>query len=79
MDLIRDLNPVFQEVFDDPSLEVGPEMTAADVDDWDSVSHITLICAIEEKFSVNFTTREIASLNSVGDLVKLLGTKLGHN
>jgi len=76
MNLVEDLNSVFREVFDDPSIEVRPELTAADVDDWDSVSHINLICAIEDKFGVSFTTRETASLNNVGDLMTLLKQKL---
>ncbi len=78
MGLNEQLNQVFQTVFDDPKISVSTATTAADVADWDSVSHITLICAIEEAFEVNFSAREVASLNNVGDLMTMLKTKTGR-
>jgi acyl carrier protein len=77
--LVEQLNSVFQSVFDDDEIQVNEEMTADDVEDWDSLTHINLICAVEEKFSVNFTTREIASLSKVGDLMRMLKEKTGQS
>jgi acyl carrier protein len=71
----RKLTPIFQDVFDDPSLHVSDGMTAADVEDWDSLSHIHLIIAVEEVFAVKFTTAEIRGLNNVGDFVTLIAKK----
>ena len=48
------LNEVFRDVFDDPDLTVNDETTAADVDGWDSLIHITLIDSVEEEFDVDF-------------------------
>ncbi|HLH05181.1 MAG TPA: acyl carrier protein [Bryobacteraceae bacterium] len=69
------LNRVFQEIFDDDSLEIRPEMTADDVDGWDSITHIVLIAAVEREFKVDFTTAEVTGLKNVGDLIALIEKK----
>lgn len=69
------LDGVFQDVFDDPSLEVRDAMTAADVDEWDSLSHINLIVAVEKEFRVRLTTAEVRGLNNVGDFLTLIVRK----
>ncbi len=66
---------VFRDVLDDDGLVLRPEMTAADVEAWDSLSHINLIDAIEREFKVRFTIAEVASLMSVGDLKALVEKK----
>jgi acyl carrier protein len=47
-------------------------MTADDVENWDSLTHINLIVAIEHEFQIKFTTREIAGLQNVGELMDLV-------
>lgn len=54
---------------------VTPETTASDIEEWDSLSHIRLIVAVERKFKVKFTNSEIESLKRVGDLVALVEAK----
>jgi acyl carrier protein len=68
---------IMQSVFDDPNLVVHGELTAADVEGWDSLSHINLIAAVEKEFKLRFTTSEIMALANVGDLESLIGRKLG--
>ena len=46
-DTYKKLTKVFREVFDDDSIELTPETTANDIDDWDSIEHINLIAAVE--------------------------------
>lgn len=75
-DIYQRLAPVFQEVFDEDALVPTPEMTADDVDEWDSISHIRLVVAIEEAFGVRFTTAELTGLANVGDMVALIRSKL---
>ena len=70
------LNETFRDVFDDPTLEINPEMTAADVEEWDSLSHISLIVAVEKAFGVRFTTGEVQALKNVGDFSALIGSKV---
>lgn len=69
------LTAIFQDIFDDPSLEVKDEMTAADVDAWDSLSHINLIVATEKEFKIRLTTAEVRGLKNVGDFVALISKK----
>ena len=69
------LTSTFQKVFHDPSLEISRSMTANDVEDWDSLTHINLIVAIEREFKVKFTTGEVSALKNVGDLMDVIARK----
>ena len=75
-DLIDRITPVFREVFDDDGLMITPEMTADDIDEWDSLSHIRLIVSHEIEFGVKFKITEISDLRNVGDFIDLLKSKL---
>ncbi|MBC7952325.1 MAG: acyl carrier protein [Rhodospirillaceae bacterium] len=66
------LNAVFQDVFDDSSIQIHDELTADDLDDWDSVSHISLVLAVEQAFNVRLNASEIGNLANVGEMVALL-------
>ena len=66
------LNIIFQEVFDDDSIQISDETTAQDIDDWDSVAHITLVLSVEEEFGVQLNAAEVGKLENVGAMVKLL-------
>lgn len=72
---IEKVQNVFREVFDDSELKIFPEMTADDVEEWDSFNHITLMITLEEVFNLSFTTEEIAEMANVGDLIKVLQRK----
>jgi acyl carrier protein len=63
---------VFEDVFDEDSIEVTPELSAKDVDGWDSLTHIRLLLTIEKGFNIKFSTSEIGKLENVGDLVALI-------
>ena len=75
--IYAELTPIFRDLFDDDTLVPTPELTAAEVPEWDSFNHINLVVAIEEHFGVKFHTAELESLQSVGQLVALLERKLG--
>lgn len=66
------LNEVFQDVFDDDSITVSPETTADDIEDWDSLEHINLVVAIEEKFGMKFKMAEVTGMKNVGEMVGIL-------
>jgi acyl carrier protein len=66
------LTGVFHDVFDDDSIEVTPQLSAKDVDGWDSLMHIRLILTVEKAFKVKFSTSEIGKLENVGELVLLI-------
>ena len=65
------LNRVFQDVFDDDSIRVTPNTTADDIEDWDSLEHITLISAVEREFRMKFKMGEISSMKNVGEMASI--------
>jgi len=71
---------IFRSVFGDDTLVLSDGMTAADVDGWDSLAHINLIIAIEQKLGVKFATAEISRLKepgqNVGSFLKLIEGKM---
>jgi acyl carrier protein len=71
-DLVERLTEVFRNTFGDEGLVLDPAMTADDVSGWDSVSHISLIYAIEDEFGVKFSARDIAGFECVGDLIETI-------
>lgn len=73
--IMERLNSIFRDVFDEPTLQIRDDMTAADVEGWDSLSYIDLIVSVEKELSVKFTTVEIRTLNNVGDFVSLIEKK----
>jgi acyl carrier protein len=66
------LAQIFESVFDEDSVELTPELSAKDVDGWDSLAHIRLILTVEKAFKIKFSTSEIGKLANVGDLVRLI-------
>ena len=66
------LTEIFSDVFDEDTIQVTPELSAKDVDGWDSLTHIRLILTIEKAFKIKFSTSEIGKLENVGDLVALI-------
>lgn len=66
------LNRVFRDVFDDNSIRVTPQTTADDIDDWDSLEHITLISAVEREFRMKFKMGEISSMRNVGEMAQIV-------
>jgi acyl carrier protein len=73
---LSQVRATMEDVFDIDDLQVTPQTTADDVEEWDSLSHIRLIVALERKFKIRFKTAEIEGLENVGDLVQLIGTKI---
>ena len=70
------LAQIFDDVFDEDSIKVTPELSAKDVDGWDSLTHIRLILTVEKAFKIKFTTSEIGKLENVGDLVAIIKARL---
>jgi acyl carrier protein len=71
------LTEVFRTTFGDEMIVLAPQMTADDIEAWDSVSHITLIYAVEDEFGVKFSTRDLERLSCVGDLIALIAQRVG--
>lgn len=66
--LMNQLTEVFRDVFEDDELTISESTTAKDVDGWDSLAHLQLIAAVEEKFGIHFTLGEIQNFANVGEM-----------
>lgn len=71
-EIYKELDEVFQDVFDDEDIHVEDSTTADDIEDWDSLEHINLVVAIENKFGIKFNMNEVTSLKNVGEMVDII-------
>jgi acyl carrier protein len=76
--IIEQLDPIFKDVLDNENIKLTETTSAADIEEWDSLTNVQLIVAIEKHFKVRFTTAEIQKLNNVGDLCALVKAKSGN-
>ncbi len=70
------MQQVLREVFDDDDLVVTDSTTAADVEDWDSLAHVSIIVALEREFGIRFTAAEASEVENVGALRQMIELKL---
>ena len=79
-ELREETQQVFRDIFGDDELVLTDDMTAADVDGWDSIMHINLIVSLEKRFGIKFAMAEISRLKeddqNVGTLLELVAKKL---
>ncbi len=73
----QQLTQIFHEVFADDSIVITRDLTANQVDGWDSLTHVRLLLTIERKFGIKIMAGEASKLKTVGDLVDLLQKKIG--
>jgi acyl carrier protein len=72
------ITQVFRETLEDDTIELSEETTASDVEDWDSITHIQLMVAVEQAFGIRISTGEVANLANVGQLVRLIEQRLNQ-
>lgn len=70
------LTQIMRDVFDDDALTPTPDMTADDVDEWDSLSHLRLVMTVQKAFGIKFSAAETGGMKNVGDLAGLIAAKL---
>lgn len=70
------LTKTFHKVFGDRKLVLTPAMTAADVERWDSLTHVRLLLTVEREFRISITASEARKLQTVGDLMQLIESKV---
>ena len=70
------LTEIFHEVFNNNDILLNDEMTAQDVENWDSLTHMLMIAKVEEQFGIKFKLKELNKLKTVGDLINTIETKL---
>jgi acyl carrier protein len=75
--IIEKLTTIFHETFGDNTIILRDDMTASDVENWDSLTHMIMITKVEEVFGIRFKLRELNKLKNVGDLCNTIAEKLG--
>ncbi len=71
-EIIERLTVIFHEVFNDSTIVLRDDMTAKDVERWDSLTHMLMITKVEEVFGIKFKLKELNKLKQVGDIVSIL-------
>lgn len=74
-EIIAKVQEVFQDVLDDEEIVLTDATTAEDIEEWDSLSHVQLVVAIEKELGIKFTSKEIMSWQNVGDMVNCIASK----
>ena len=67
--ILTEIVEIFRDILDDENITLTTESTAKDVEEWDSLSHVQLVVAIEKHFKVRFNTNEISRWKNVGEMV----------
>ena len=75
--IFEKLTSIFQKIFNDETIVLKAELTANDVANWDSLTHMLMIGEVENEFSVKFKLKELGKLDNVGSLIALIKSKLG--
>lgn len=74
-EIYEKLNAVFSDVFDE-DIRVTGETTAADIEDWDSLTHITLISEVEDAFDIKLSMKDVLGMQNVGEMVEIIQSLL---
>lgn len=75
-EIAEKLTAIFQETFSDNGIVIRDDMTANDVENWDSLTHMLMITKVEDVFGIKFKLKELNKLKQVGDLIEIIGSKL---
>jgi acyl carrier protein len=75
VETIERVRDIMMDVFGLDQLSITKATTAKDIEEWDSLSHIRLMVAVEKTFKIRFTNAEIEGLKDVGDLVRCIDSK----
>ena len=78
MDILKKLEDIFRDIFDDENIILTDKTTANDIEDWDSLAQINLIVAIKKEFKIEFDLEEVSTYKNVGDMVKAVKKKIGE-
>lgn len=78
MNIKDELTNVFQTVFEDSDIVLNRDTTANDIEGWDSLSHVTMLMAVEDHFEIEFAQWEVMNLPDVGALLDLVEKKISE-
>lgn len=75
-EVMSKVQDIFRDVFDDDSLIIVDSTNSEDIEDWDSLEHISLVVSMEKEFDMKFDIKEVGKLANVGEMVDLIVSKL---
>lgn len=70
-EIFEKLNEVFSDVFDE-DITVSAGTTSADIEEWDSLTHITLIAEVEDTFGIKFSMKDVLGMQNVGEMADII-------
>jgi len=76
VEIVNRLTPVFRKVFADNTLVITDQLSALDVEKWDSLSHMLLIAEVENEFTIKFKLKDLNKMANVGDMIAIIESKL---
>ena len=74
-EVLKQINEIFIDTLDNEKLVIDETTQATDIDEWDSLTHIQLVVALEKKFNIRFTTSEIQEWKNVGEIIDCILSK----
>lgn len=74
-DILKTLTEIFIDVLDTENITLTEQTTANDIEDWDSLSHIQIVVAVEKKFKIRFASQEIQNWKNVGEIITSIQSK----
>ena len=69
-EIFNHVQNIFRDIFDDDAMIIEDKTNSEQVEDWDSLNHINLVCAIEKELKIKFSLGELASLTNVGEMIE---------
>lgn len=75
-EILEKMEEIFTDVMDLKDIKLKDETSADDIEEWDSLSHIQIIVAIEKTFGIKFYSQEMITWKNVGDMVDCIQKKL---
>ena len=76
-EIFTKLNSIFRDIFDDDTIMLSEGTTATDIEDWDSLTHISLIAAIEDEFGIRFDMKDVLKMKNVGEMADRIAALAG--
>lgn len=70
--IVEKLTAIFQDIFADEDITINEKTTAADIEDWDSLTNIMLLSAVEDEFGLKFDMKAVQGLKNVGEMIQLI-------
>ena len=77
-EIMKRVTDIFRDVFDDEELMISDSTNSDDIEDWDSLEHISLIISMEKEFGLKFDIKEVNKLENVGQMVDMIRDKLNE-